>query len=111
MKINNLTPDTTALQELGTRLARIRKQRGYSQQRLADDAGIGVATLRRIEDGRDSQLGSWIKLLKALQMSSAIDSLLPESFQSPMAEVKAQGKKRRNQVEEPSTSPWQDEQQ
>ncbi|MGS2722559.1 helix-turn-helix domain-containing protein [Porticoccus sp. GXU_MW_L64] len=110
MDIDNFTPEASALQELGTRLARIRKQRGYSQQRLADEAGIGVATLRRIEDGRDSQLSSWIKLLKALQMTSAIDTLLPEFFQSPMAEVKAQSKKHRHQVSEPGSSPWLDEQ-
>ncbi|MCV6606409.1 MAG: helix-turn-helix domain-containing protein [Porticoccaceae bacterium] len=110
MKITQLTPDNIALQELGARLARIRKQRGHSQQQLADQAGIGVATLRRIENGQDSQLGSWIKLLKALQMAGAIDTLLPESFQSPMADVKAQQKKRRSPTVQERNSPWQDEQ-
>lgn len=57
------------------------------ESKLAGSAGIGVATLRRIEDGRDVQLGSWIKVLKALGMTSAIEALLPETLQSPMAEV------------------------
>lgn len=54
-----------------------------------------MATLRRIEDGKDSKLGSWIGILMALQMESSIDSLLPENFRSPMAEVKEGRKKAR----------------
>lgn len=95
MKIEALSPDKSILKELGVRLARVRKQQGYSQDRLAEEAGLGVATLRRIEDGQDSQLGSWLKLLKALQMTSAIDQLMPENFKSPMAEVKDSQKSRK----------------
>lgn len=88
MKIESLTPNGAIIGELGERLARIRRQQGYSQQRLASEAGIGVATLRRIEGGQDSQLESWIKILKALEMTAAIDALLPEDFRSPMADVR-----------------------
>jgi len=95
MKINPLTPETEILKELGERLARIRKQQGFSQTRLADEAGIGVATVRRIEAGQDSQIESWLKLLKSLSMTSAIDALLPENFNSPMAEALAASGKRR----------------
>lgn len=86
MNINKLTPDTLILAELGTRLARLRKQRGYSQQKLATEAGLGVATLRRIEAGDGSQIDSWLKLLKALDMISGINDFLPENLGSPMAE-------------------------
>jgi len=94
IKIDYLTPEKEILKELGRRLGRVRKQQGYSQEQLAREAGIGVATLRRIEGGNDSQLESWLKLLKALQMTSSIDTLLPENFKSPMAEVLAQNKSR-----------------
>jgi len=87
MKIDVLTPDTAILQELGSRLAKIRKVQGYSQDKLAAEAGLGVATLRRVEDGKDAHLGSWLKLLKVLGMTTSIDTLLPESYNSPMAEV------------------------
>ena len=90
MKIDRLTPDTAALAELGERLARIRKQRGITQEALAQEAGVGVATLRRIEDGRDGKLGSWLRILKALDLAAAIDGLLPEDLRSPMAEAKRQ---------------------
>lgn len=88
MKIDPLTPKLAALQELGTRLARTRKQRGFTQTALAQEAGIGVATLRRIEDGQDAQLGSWFKVLKALGMTDAVDGLVPGELASPMEEVK-----------------------
>lgn len=95
MKIDQLTPEAEALKELGERLARIRKQQGFSQSDLAENAGIGIATLRRIEGGQDSQLDTWMKILKALAMADAIDALLPENFNSPMAEARARSDKRR----------------
>lgn len=95
MKITDLTPENQSLAELGARLARVRKQQGYSQERLAAAAGLGVATLRRIEDGQDSQLSSWLKLLKTLQLSAGVDALVPEDFRSPMAEVLAASGRRR----------------
>jgi len=85
MIIDELTPNQEILRELGRRLARVRKQQGYSQTQLASAAGLGVATLRRIEGGQDGQLESWLKLLMALNMVQSIDSLLPENFDSPMA--------------------------
>lgn len=89
MKIDQLTPTSEILRELGRRLAGVRKQQGFSQERLAAAAGVGVATLRRIEDGKDGQLGSWVRLLLALQMDTALDQLLPAEFRSPMAEALA----------------------
>lgn len=89
MKIDQLTPDSTILDELGRRLAQIRKQNGLTQTDLADEAGIGIATLRRIEGGQDSQVETWLKLMKALGLAYAIDALLPENYASPMAEARA----------------------
>lgn len=94
MKINNLTPDSIILKELGERLAKHRKQRCFSQDDLAEEAGLGVATLRRMEAGDGSQMESWLKLLKALQMMSAIDRFLPETAESPMAQAKSQASRK-----------------
>lgn len=108
MEINQLTPESEILKELARRLASIRKAQGFSQTQLAEHAGIGVATLRRIEGGQDSQLETWVKILKALDMASAVNALLPENFRSPMAEVRA-GSAKKQQVSEPSAIKWGDE--
>jgi transcriptional regulator with XRE-family HTH domain len=87
MKISALMPEHEILRELGSRLARARKRQKLSQAELAEEAGIGVATLRRIESGQDSQLVSWLKLMKTLERMPAIEALLPEEIRSPRAEV------------------------
>lgn len=92
MKIIQTTPKGTVLTELGRRLAQYRKHQGFSQEALAAESGVGVATIRRIEDGRDAQIGSWIKLLMAMDAEAAIEALLPEQLASPLAEVKGRRK-------------------
>ena len=87
MKIQHLTPEPQILEELGRRLAQMRKQQRMTQSTLAEEAGIGVATLRRIEAGQDSQMETWLKILKALGQISAVDSLLPENYTSPMTKA------------------------
>lgn len=108
MKFDALTPEADILKEIGRRLAVLRKQQGFSQTRLAEEAGIGVATLRRIEGGQDSQMESWLKILKALDWISSIDALLPEQIKSPMAEVRAA--KKGGKKNTPPATTWGDEQ-
>lgn len=112
MKIDQRTPTTAMLAELGQRLARIRKSRRLSQQDLAASAGVGIATLRRIEDGRDGKLGSWLRLLVALRMEGALDQLLPAELRSPMAEATGRSTPRRRRPPNPRGGPgftWGDE--
>ena len=109
MKIEYLTPETAILTELGRRLARVRKQQGYSQVALAKEAGIGVATLRRIEAGQDSQMESWLKIMKSLNMIASVDSLLPENFNSPMAEALSANKRRKTKKDRPTKAMWGDQ--
>lgn len=94
MKLDRLTPPPAMLRELGERLARLREQQGLSQLELAAAAGVGVATLRRIEDGKDGKLGSWLRLLVALQQDAAIEQLLPAEFRSPLVEVTGRRRRR-----------------
>lgn len=95
VKINELMPEPEILRELGKRLARMRKQQRFSQTGLAHEAGIGVATLRRIESGQDSQLVSWLKLMKTLNRMSAIEAWLPEDIRSPRAEAGARTRRQK----------------
>jgi len=90
MKITEITPHNAALKELGRRLVLLRKQQGFTQAGIAAAAGLGVATISRIEAGQDAQFGSWIKLFNVLGITPVLDALLPEEILSPMAEVKKQ---------------------
>jgi transcriptional regulator with XRE-family HTH domain len=109
MKINSLMPEQMILQELGQRLARVRKQQGFSQTRLAQEAGIGVATLRRIEAGQDSQMETWLKLMKTLRRVGAVEAWLPESFDSPMQEVLKNRKRKARHETDGEVIKWGDE--
>lgn len=113
MIIDYLVPDKVILSELGQRLARVRKQQGMSQTRLAEEAGLGVATLRRIEAGRSGQMDSWLKIMKALRMTASVDAFLPEEFDSPRAEVlsgkKGRGTKRTQKGGSDGAIRWGDE--
>ena len=95
MQISELTTDRGVLAALGRRLAWARKQKMLSQDALAEEAGVGVATLRRIEAGHGCQLESWIKVMRALGRISSIDGMLPDELRSPMFEVmRERGRKR-----------------
>lgn len=104
MKIQDLTPEPQILEELGRRLAQMRKQQRMTQTALAEEAGIGVATLRRIESGQDSQMETWLKILKALRQISTIDLLLPENYTSPMTKALSKGRSRRGGQSRTGTS-------
>jgi transcriptional regulator with XRE-family HTH domain len=108
MKIDHFTPIEIVLEEIGRRLAVTRKAQSLSQQELAAAAGIGVATLRRIEGGNDGNMGSWIKVLRALGMIAAVEGLLPEEFRSPMADAKASRKRKPTQRKKAprDNGPW-----
>lgn len=57
-------------------LAKIRKQKGWSQEKLAQEAGISYNTLIKIERGgiKNPKIETVIKLTKALKVK--IDNLL-----------------------------------
>ena len=88
MEITNLSLDRAILRELGKRLAHLRKQHGYTQTHFSREAGIGVATLRRIESGNDGQMESWLKIMKVLGVVGNIDHIIPPITLSPMEEAK-----------------------
>lgn len=89
MKISSTTPTNVAVEELGRRLTVMRKAKRLSQTDLANQAGVGVATLKRMEAGKDAYLSSWFKVFMALGFASSLEDLLPETYSSPISELKA----------------------
>lgn len=59
------------------RLRDARKQRHWTQERLAKVAGIGVSTVRAIEHGESATaIGNYLAMLWALDLDAQLDNLL-----------------------------------
>lgn len=78
-------PNDEALQQLlGSRLRGLRLNRNESQEELARRAGIGKATLQRLEDGRSGTIVTLLRVLRALGLDN-LDALVPAVEESPLA--------------------------
>jgi len=115
MRIEGQLSDTAILAELGKRLLRHRLNQNLTQQELADEAGTGVNTVYRLEQGQSTQLSNLIRILRALGLVSNIDAVVPESPSSPIEQAKRQKEERkrasqRKDEDSPSKSwKWDDE--
>ena len=78
MKVDRLATDAVVMQELGRRLERTRLDANMTQRQLADHAGIGKATLERLEAGEGAQMTTFIRVLRALGLVDVLDDLIPE---------------------------------
>ena len=73
--------------ELGRRLARIRLSRNITQEHLAERAGVGVRTLRRVEAGHASTLDSFLKIAQALDLDDHLLTAIPAHDIRPIERV------------------------
>ncbi|MCL2654939.1 MAG: helix-turn-helix transcriptional regulator [Coriobacteriia bacterium] len=64
-----------------------------SQDELASRAGIGVVTVSRLEGGKGSSLGSFIKVAQVLRQEDWLECLAPQTSVSPI-QIHALGKPR-----------------
>lgn len=116
MRIEEASPDPAVLEELGTRLRELRLERNLSQQRLAEEAGVGRVTVQRIEEGKSASLTSFVRILRALGALEDLDRLLPVASPSPIDELERRGRRRRragaprrSEQAEPGKWRWGDE--
>lgn len=103
MRISTTLTDDAILSVLGERLSRRRIDRGLTQARLADEAGVSKRTVERMEAGASTQLSSFIRLLRALDLLHRIDAVVPEVAPSPMELMKLRGKQRERATLEKDT--------
>lgn len=95
MKITRELTDSAVLQELGVRLAQRRVDAGLTQEALAAEAGVSKRTVERVEGGHTAELGTLIRLLRALDLAAGLESLVPELPASPIALRETGGRRRR----------------
>ena len=89
MKISTELTDGAILQEIGARLAQRRIEAGRTQAKLAEQAGIAKRTLERIEAGHGAELVTLIRVLRALELTDGLDSLVRDLPPSPIAIARA----------------------
>ncbi|MDD4220353.1 MAG: helix-turn-helix transcriptional regulator [Sphaerochaetaceae bacterium] len=107
MKITNTLSDAAVMEEFGSRLARLRIDKGYSQKDLAEQAGIGKRTLERLENGMQVQSRSIIRVLRCLELLDICDNLLPTSTLRPMELLEKREKPRmRVSSKKVESEPW-----
>ena len=80
--------------EIGERLARLRLSRNVTQTNLAEQAGIGIRTLRRLETGEPSTLDTFLRVVATLDLEDAILAALPEGQIRPIERVSKKGTER-----------------
>ena len=104
MKITNTLSDAAVMEEFGSRLARLRIDKGYSQKDLAEQAGIGKRTLERLENGMQVQSRSIIRVLRSLELLDRCENILPSVTLRPM-EILGKREKPRMRVSTKETEP------
>lgn len=98
MKIDEMMVDSVVLKELGRRLSAVRLQQNISQKQLAEQAGLGLRTVQRLEQGAAAtQLSGFIRVCRILGLISRIDQLITEPAPSPIEQLRNQeGRRRRS---------------
>ena len=95
MKIESYITDEALLKRLGERLARLRLTRNLTQQQLAEQAGLGVRTVQRLELGAAAtQLSGFTRVCRVLGLLERFETLVPGEVASPMEQLKRQERKR-----------------
>jgi len=98
MRLDEFLTDAAVLGELGRRLERHRVERNWTQAEMADQAGVGRATLQRAERGKSVQMTSMIKLLRTLGLLAGLEGALPEAISLPIAELDREQRKTRRRA-------------
>ena len=95
--------------ELGVRLARQRLARNVTQEALAETAGIGLRTLRRVEAGDPSSVDSVLRVVIALGLADGLMTGIPALEVRPIERVESRGRERRrarSSKSRTSDEPW-----
>ncbi|MFM9969394.1 MAG: helix-turn-helix domain-containing protein [Burkholderiales bacterium] len=88
MKIDSNLTDAALLPLIGERLARLRLAKNLTQQQLAEQAGLGLRTVQRLEQGKAAtQLSGFVRVCRVLGIVERFDALLPEQAASPMTQL------------------------
>lgn len=108
MKLSELETDAALATEMGRRLAHLRIDASLTQAELAEKAGLGRATVERMELGENIQIYNFYRVLRALNHLEDLNSVFPEAGPRPMdlLELKKPRQRVRKSRLPPSPEPW-----
>ncbi|MEQ2009578.1 MAG: helix-turn-helix transcriptional regulator [Limisphaerales bacterium] len=87
--------DDGLLKLFGERLAALRLAMNLTQRQLAEQAGLGLRTVQRLELGAAAtQLSGFVRVCRVLGLLDRFDAFIPEAVSSPIAQLKLQGRRR-----------------
>ena len=112
MKITGNESEQVILKEFGARIRQYRIALNMTQAELADKCGISSSTEVRVENGTDSKISSYIKILNALGLTQNMDLLLPEpqpDFQALFEQKPARKRVRSDHVKPKSDWVWEED--
>ena len=97
--------DPAVVRELGNRIRQRRLNKNMTQQSLADKSGLSRITLSLFENGKSTNLSTFVQLLRGLEELDLLDVLLPDEGPSPLQMAKMEGKKRKRASRSKNTKP------
>jgi transcriptional regulator with XRE-family HTH domain len=76
-------------------LKNIRLTRNFTQAQLANESGVAIGTIRRLEEGKSVSLNTFIRILMALDLQQNLETLLPDPTIRPIERVNTGGSERK----------------
>ena len=83
MRIEGRETENRIMEEFGKRVAKYRISLQKTQKELAEEAGVSRGTITRMENGESVQLDNIIRVLKALNICSNFETLVPDMLSDP----------------------------
>ena len=93
MKLTGLESNEVILKEIGRRIRDIRVAFPITQKELAEQSGVSVMTVVHLENGREVNTGSLIRIMRVLRLLGSLELMIPEQEAHP-ADLLQLGKKR-----------------
>ncbi|MDT8321706.1 MAG: helix-turn-helix transcriptional regulator [Xanthomonadales bacterium] len=108
MELNKQLTDDAVCREIGERISRRRLDLGLTQAEVALQAGVAKRTLERLEAGGSVQLTTLVRVLRVLDLLSALERALPPAEPRPLELTRKQGKPRQraSKRRQSSDKPW-----
>lgn len=69
------------------RIEGIRLSRNITQEQLADEAGVSMRTIGRLEKGKGVSMDTFIRVMIALRIQHNLEALLPDPTVRPIERV------------------------